>query len=92
MYFSIRDSCTLLDTDAGPSSLNAPPELSRNEPSHDADAENFLMAIDNVDHDVDALQLSREELFGYFQLIQNRTPVTLSKNKQMIGLVKKNIR
>ena len=89
LYFSTRDSCTLLDNDAGPSSLNAPPEISRNEPSHVVDAKNILMATDNVDHDVDALQLSREKLFGYFQLIQNSPPVTLSKNEQMIGLVQK---
>ena len=89
LYFSTRDSCTLLDNDAGPSSLNAPPEISINEPSHFVDAENNLMATDNVDHDVDALQLSREKFFGYFQLIQNSPPVTLSKNEQMIALVKK---
>ena len=89
MYFSTRDSCTLLDNDAGPSSLNAPLEISRNEPIHVVDADNILMATNNVDHDVDALQLSREKLFGYFQLIQNNRHVTLSKNEQMIGLVQK---
>ena len=66
LYFSTRDSCMLLDNDVGPSSLNSPPEISRNEPSHVVDAENILMATDNVDHDVDALQLSIEKLFGYF--------------------------
>ena len=40
------------------------------------------MATDNVDHDVDALQLSREDLFGYLELIQNSPPVTLSKNEK----------
>lgn len=57
--------------------------------SMNVDAENTIMATDNVDHDVDALQLAREELFGYLKLIQNSPPVTLSKTKQMIGLVKK---
>ena len=69
--------------------MNDPPKISRNEPSHVAYAENILIATDNVDHDVDALQLSREKLFGYFQLIQNSPPITLSKNEQMIGLVQK---
>ena len=73
----------------GPCSLNAPPEISRNELIHVVDDENIFMATDNVDHDLDALQLSREELFGYFQLIQNITHVTLSKNEHMISLAKK---
>ena len=81
LYFSTRDSCTLLDNDAEPSSLNGPPEISRNEPIHAVGDENIFIATENVYHDVDALKLSREELFGYFQLIQNNPPVTLSKNE-----------
>ena len=66
LYFSTRNSYTLLDNDVGSSSLNAPPEISINEPSHDVDSKNIFMATDNVDHEVDAFQLSRDELFGYF--------------------------
>lgn len=77
------------DKYATPSSCNAPPKISMDEPSHDVDAENTIMATNNVDNDVDALQLARQELFGYIQLIQNNPPVTLSKTEQMIGLVKR---
>ena len=47
------------------------------------------MATNNVDNDADALQLAREELYGFFELIQNSPPDTLRKTEQMIGLVRK---
>ena len=80
LYFSSSDSDILLDDDATPYSFNAPIEIAIDEPSHDVDVENIVMAIDIVDDDVDAPQLAREDLYGFFQLIQNNPLVTLRKN------------
>jgi hypothetical protein len=47
------------------------------------------MARDNVDQYVEGLQLAREELFGYLELLRNNPPATWRKTQQLIGLVKK---
>ena len=89
LYLSLRDTDRLLDDNATPCSFNEPTEITLDEPCHDVDVENTIMDANSVDDDVDALQLAREELYGFFQLIQNSHPVTLRKTKQMIGLVRK---
>ena len=48
-----------------------------------------LVATDSVDADLEALHFTREELFRYFLLIQNSPPTTLTKTKQLTGMVKK---
>ena len=66
LYFSLKDTYRLLDDDAAPCSFNAHIEITIDEPCHDVDVENTIMDTDSVDDDVDALQLAREELYGFF--------------------------
>jgi hypothetical protein len=89
LYSSLGDSNPLLDQDATLNSFNAPPDISIEAPSLDLDANTTIMARDNVDQDVEGLQLAREELFGYLELLRNNPPATLSKTQQLIGLVKR---
>ena len=66
LYFSPLHTYRLLDDDATPCSFNEPTKIAIDEPCHNVDVENTIMDTDNVDHDVDALQLSRKKLFVYF--------------------------
>jgi hypothetical protein len=89
VVFLFRGFRPFIGSDATPNSFNAPPEISIEAPNLDVDASTTIIARDNVDLDVEGLQLAREELFGYLELLRNNPPATLSKTKQLIGLVKK---
>jgi hypothetical protein len=46
------------------------------------------MVNDSVEQDV-GLQLDREELYGYLDLLGNNYPTIRSKTQQLVGLVKR---
>jgi hypothetical protein len=89
LYSSLGDSNNLLDQDATLNSENAAFDISIEALSLDLDDNTTIMARDNVDQDVEGLQLAREDLFGYLELLRNNPLVTLSKTQQLIGLVKR---
>ena len=89
LYCPSDDSNSLLVHDAIPNSFNAPPEISIEAPNLDVDANETVMPSDNVDLDVERLQSTRDELFGYLKLLLNNPPSTLRKTEQLVGLVKK---
>ena len=43
----------------------------------------------NVDVNVEEIEMVKEELFGYLDLVRNSPPATLTKTEQLIVLVKK---
>jgi hypothetical protein len=69
LYSSLGDSNPLLDQDATLNSFNVAPDISIEAPSLDLDANTTIMARENVDQYVKGLQLAREELFGYLELL-----------------------
>ena len=52
------------------------------------DENTYAMDSHNVDVNVEQIEMTKEELFGYLDLVRN-TPATLTKIEQLISLAKK---
>ena len=87
LYLPLGDSILVPDHDTTHASFDTPHEIEA--PNLHVDGDITFTATDTVDPDVEGLQLARDELFGYLDLLRNSPPSTLRKTEQLVGLVKK---
>lgn len=87
LYFPLGDSSPVLDHGATPTSYDTPHEIET--PNLHVDGDITFTSTDSVDPDVEGLQLARDGLFGYLDLLKNNHPSTLRKVEKFVGLVKK---
>ena len=80
------DSNQLQNHQSTTESYNDPPEISIEAIS---DLLEDAMDSRNVDVNVEEIEMAKEDLFGYLDLVRNSPPATLTKIEQLIALVKK---
>ena len=55
----------------------------------DANVDTTPVAIGSLDQDDEALQLARDELLGYLDVLWNSPPATLTNTQEMVDLIKR---
>lgn len=79
LYSCSMASNSLLKHHTVTDSYNDPSKINIEAPHLSKDANTIAMDSRNFDVNVEGLELAKEELFGYLDLIQNNPPTTLSK-------------
>lgn len=89
LYSHTMNSDALLDHDNTPNTFNYPPKIDMEDPNLNIDVNITIMVDNNVYRNVEELQMTREDLFGYIDLLRNSPPPTSTMTKKLIGLFTK---